>query len=202
MNYTTTDAYLNNNNLLRIRSTQLAENYSREFNEMFIDDLFGPDTRADTPNPSITIDGVQLENYFSPDDNVQNHLLDQINGAQQSIYFLAYSFTADPLAEAVIARAQNGVTVAGVMEESQAESNIGGDYKLFISKGINVKLDGNNRNMHDKVFIIDKQVVITGSYNFSSSAENRNDENTVIIHDAELAAQYLAEFEKIYSLTH
>jgi phosphatidylserine/phosphatidylglycerophosphate/cardiolipin synthase-like enzyme len=202
MNYTTTDAYLNNNNLLRLRSTQLAENYTREFEEMFIDDLFGPDKRPDTPNPVITINGVQVENYFSPDDNVADQIVGEINAAKQSIYFLAFSFTSDPLAEAIIARFQNGVTVRGVMEETQAESNIGGNYKQFISSGINVRLDGNPRNMHHKVIIIDKQTVITGSYNFSSSAENRNDENVVIIHDADLAAKYLAEFEKIYNLGH
>jgi phosphatidylserine/phosphatidylglycerophosphate/cardiolipin synthase-like enzyme len=202
MNYSTTEAYLNNNNLLRMRSNQLAENYSKEFEEMFTDDLFGPDIRPATPNPSLTIDGVKIENYFSPDDHAANQIVEEINSAQQSIYFLAFSFTADPLAEAIIARAQSGVIVAGVMEETQAESNIGGDYNLFVTSGVNVRLDGNPRNMHNKVIVIDKQTVITGSYNFSNSAETRNDENIVIIHNADLAAEYLAEFEKIYTLAH
>jgi phosphatidylserine/phosphatidylglycerophosphate/cardiolipin synthase-like enzyme len=128
-----------------------------------------------------------VENYFSPDDHAADQIVKEINAAKQSIYFLAFSFTADPLAEAIIARAQSGLAVAGVMEETQAESNIGGDYKLFVSSGINVRLDGNPRNMHNKVIIIDKQTVITGSYNFSNSAETRNDENIVIIHDSDLA---------------
>lgn len=202
MNYSTTEAYLNNNNLLRLRSSQLAENYTKEFEEMFTDDLFGPDIRPATPNPRLTIDGVEVENYFSPDDHPADQIVEEINNAQQSIYFLAFSFTSDPLAEAIIARAQRGVTVAGVMEESQAESNIGGDYKLFVTSGINVRLDGNPRNMHNKVIIIDKHTVITGSYNFSSSTETRNDENIVIIHDTEVAALYLDEFEKIYDAAH
>lgn len=145
---------------------------------------------------------MEVENYFSPDDHPAGQIVEEINGAQQSIYFLAFSFTSDPLAEAIIARAQRGVTVAGVMEETQTESNIGGDYKLFVTSGINVRLDGNPRNMHNKVIIIDRQTVITGSYNYSNSAETRNDENIVIIHDSDLAAEYLAEFEKIYGMAH
>ena len=183
MNFTENDAYRNNNNCIAITSSQLAENYTREFEEMFVSDQFGPDSPANTPNPTLTIDGSRLEVYFSPDDGVLDHLLDVVDNAQESIYFLAFSFTADPLAEAIIARSQNGVTVAGVMEESQAESNIGGDYKLFITSGVKVLLDGNPRNMHHKVIIIDKQTIITGSYNFSANAENINDENLVIIRD-------------------
>ena len=60
-----------------------------------------------------------------------------------------------------------------------------------------MRLDGNPLNMHHKVIIIDESVVIFGSYNFSRSAEERNDENTLIIHNPELAAQFLAEFERV-----
>jgi len=52
--------------------------------------------------------------------------------------------------------------------------------------------------MHHKVMIIDGQTVVTGSYNFSASAQNRNDENALVIHDPQIAAQYLGEFERIY----
>jgi phosphatidylserine/phosphatidylglycerophosphate/cardiolipin synthase-like enzyme len=51
--------------------------------------------------------------------------------------------------------------------------------------------------MHHKVFIIDEKIVITGSYNFSSSAERTNDENVVILFDPQIAAQYLAEFRRV-----
>jgi phosphatidylserine/phosphatidylglycerophosphate/cardiolipin synthase-like enzyme len=53
--------------------------------------------------------------------------------------------------------------------------------------------------MHHKVMIIDRSIVITGSYNFSNSAEERNDENVVVIHNAEAAAQYLGEFQRVYN---
>ena len=91
-----------------------------------------------------------------------------------------------------------GITVAGVFEEGQYHSNTGTEFDNLLAAGLDVRLDGNQRNMHHKVFIIDGETVITGSYNFSRSAEERNDENTLIIHDPEIAILYLAEFERVF----
>jgi phosphatidylserine/phosphatidylglycerophosphate/cardiolipin synthase-like enzyme len=52
--------------------------------------------------------------------------------------------------------------------------------------------------MHHKVMVIDQQIVITGSYNFSRNAEHYNDENTLIIHNQDIATQYMTEFQQIY----
>jgi phosphatidylserine/phosphatidylglycerophosphate/cardiolipin synthase-like enzyme len=202
MNFTTSDGYWNNNNLLQVRSTQLADDYTTEFNEMFQDDLFGPDIRANTPNPELNIEGVPIEVYFSPDDGVAEHLIDLIQSAEQSIYFMAFSFTSDSIAGAILERAQNGVTVAGVMEESQVESNTGSEYDRFRQAGLDVRLDGNPRNMHHKVIILDGKTVVTGSYNFSNSAENVNDENLLVFHDPQIADQYVVEFERIFADGH
>jgi phosphatidylserine/phosphatidylglycerophosphate/cardiolipin synthase-like enzyme len=53
--------------------------------------------------------------------------------------------------------------------------------------------------MHHKVIVIDSQIVVTGSYNFTASAETRNDENLIVIYDPAIAAQYLAEFRRVFS---
>ncbi len=198
MNYTTNGAYEDNNNLIRIRSTQVAEDYTTEFDEMFVQNLFGPDALAETPNPSLTIDGTPLEVYFSPDDGVAAHILTLLQGAQESIYFLAYSFTSNDLGDAIRQRAADGLTVAGVMDDGQVNSNQGTEYDSFEQAGLDVRRDGNPGLMHHKVIIIDRKIVITGSYNFSTSAEERNDENVVIIHNAYVAAQYLAEFQRVH----
>jgi phosphatidylserine/phosphatidylglycerophosphate/cardiolipin synthase-like enzyme len=202
MNFTTTDGYLNDNNLLQVRSARLAENYTTEFNEMFEDDLFGPDVRLATPYPALDVEGVPIEVYFSPDDGVASRLLNLIQSASESLYFMAFSFTSDELANAILERAQNGVVVAGVMEESQVESNVGTDYDRFRQAGLDVRLDGNPRNMHHKVILIDNRLVVTGSYNFSNSAETRNDENVLVFHDPRIAAQVMAEFERIFADGH
>jgi phosphatidylserine/phosphatidylglycerophosphate/cardiolipin synthase-like enzyme len=199
MNYTINGAYRNNNNLVRIRSSELAGNYLNEFEEMFENDLFGPGSPANTPQPAIRLDGVTLlEVYFSPDDGTAGRLVELIQGAQESIYFLAYSFTADELAAALIERHQAGLDVAGVFEESQYKSNTGTEFENLKRAGIEARLDGNRYNMHHKVFIIDQSIVVTGSYNFSRSAEERNDENTLIIHNTRMAEAFMNEFNSIF----
>lgn len=199
MNYTINGSYHNDNNLLRLRSNRLAGNYTTEFEEMFVDDRFGPGSPGNTPHPSISIDDTLVQSYFSPDDGTASALTDLIEDAQESVYFMAYSFTSDEIAQAMLDRARAGVTVAGVFDESQVKSNRGGEYENLRSGGLDVRLDGNPDRMHHKVIIIDGRIVITGSYNFSASAEERNDENTLIIHSPEMAAQYLVEFERVYA---
>jgi phosphatidylserine/phosphatidylglycerophosphate/cardiolipin synthase-like enzyme len=186
MNFTTGGGYTDNNNLIRLRSSKLAEDYTHEFEQMFLNDHFGTDKKPETPNPSLTVNGNQIEVYFSPEDGT---------------YFMAYSFTSDVLAEAIIQRAEAGVTVRGVFDKDQYHSNAGTEYDNLHDAGLEVWLDGNPRLMHHKVIIIDKKIVITGSYNFSNNAEHYNDENTLIIHNQEIASQYMLEFQKIYALS-
>ncbi|HSB65677.1 MAG TPA: phospholipase D-like domain-containing protein [Anaerolineales bacterium] len=199
MNFTTGGGYLDNNNLIRIQSSQLADDYTVEFEQMFEDDHFGGEKTSNTPHPNVTINGSLVEAYFSPQDGTLDHILAVIHGAQENISFLAYSFTSDELAQALIERAQAGVAVQGVFDEDQYHSNEGTEFDRLKSAGVDVRLDGNPRLMHHKVILIDGQVVITGSYNFSNNAEHSNDENTLIIHNQDIASQYLAEFQQIFS---
>jgi phosphatidylserine/phosphatidylglycerophosphate/cardiolipin synthase-like enzyme len=89
----------------------------------------------------------------------------------------------------------------GVFDKDQYHSNSGTEFDNLRNAGIQVNLDGNPRLMHHKVIIIDQQIVITGSYNFSNNAEHNNDENTLIIHNPDITAQYMAEFQQIYDLS-
>ncbi len=199
MNYTISEGYRNNNNLLRLRSSRLAQNYSTEFEEMFTDDRFGPGPHAETPYPELTVDGVDLEVYFSPDDSTAERLVELVHRAEHSVYFLAFSFTLDELAQALVERGRAGVDVAGVMDASQVASNTGSDYDFFREAGLDVRMDGNEDNMHHKLLIIDERIVVTGSYNFSRSAEGRNDENSLVIHSPEIAAQYMEEYQRVFA---
>ncbi len=201
MNFTDSGAYADNNNMIRIRSVKVAEDFTKEFEEMFVDDKFGDNVVSETPNPRVTIDGTPIDIYFSPDDNVQASLLDVVNNAQESIYFLAFSFTADSIGEAVRARAQDGVTVAGVMDEEQVNSNIGTEFDPFRQAGLSVYRDVNDGQMHHKLMIIDESIVVFGSYNFTNSAETKNDENLLVIYNEDIAAQFIAEFQRVYAQT-
>jgi phosphatidylserine/phosphatidylglycerophosphate/cardiolipin synthase-like enzyme len=199
MNFTNSGAYSDHNHLLRIRSVKVAENFTREFEEMFVHDRFGPDVVADTPYPRLTVNGVPVEVYFSPDDGVARRLLELLGEARESIYFMMFSFTSDSLGEVIRQRAQAGVEVAGVMESEQIRSNIGTEFDPFRHAGLEVRKDGHSGQMHHKVVIIDRQIVVTGSYNFSNNAERRNDENVVIIFSQDLAAEFIVEFLRIFN---
>ena len=199
MNFTFNGAYHNDNNLIRIRSSPLAEVYLTEFEEMFILNLFGDASPANTPNAVVTIEGTQVEVLFSPDDGTQARIVELIHQAEKSIYFLAFTFTADAIADALLEADQRGVEVVGVVETSQA-SGTGGEFFRLADAGMAIELDGNPKNMHHKVMIIDGEIVILGSYNFSASAEEKNDENTLIIHNVEIAEVFLVEFKQIYEM--
>lgn len=198
MNFTKSGAYQENNNLVRIRSKRITENYLTEFNEMFEMDFFGANVIANTPHPVLTIDGIMVETYFSPDDGVGRRILELLKGAQRSIHFMAFSFTTNDFADVMMQKHRQGLTVMGVMDEGQFKSNIGTNFPKFRDAGMNVYLDGAPGNMHHKVMIIDEEIVIFGSYNFSISAETRNDENVMIIFDPDFAAQFMAEFWRVY----
>ena len=200
MNYTVGGAYHDNNNMLRIRSVQVAEDYSNEFEEMFIEDHFGPDAIANTPHPSLDIDGTPVEIYFSPDDGVEMRIVELIQEAQERVHFMAYAFTSDKIGGAIINAAQRNISVSGVMDEEQAGSNEGTEYALFQQNGLDVRLDGNEGLMHHKVIIIDEEIVITGSYNFTISAKTLNDENVIIIFNPDVASQFMAEFHRVYKM--
>ena len=73
------------------------------------------------------------------------------------------------------------------------------DFNRLKQSGVDVLEDGNCYILHHKVIIIDERTVITGSYNFTGSAERDNDENLVIIDDPTLARVYLDEFQRVYA---
>jgi phosphatidylserine/phosphatidylglycerophosphate/cardiolipin synthase-like enzyme len=197
MNFTDSGAYEDNNELMRIRSLKMAENYTQEFEEMFMDDKFGEEIVAETPNPRVTIDGTPIDVYFSPDDSVQLSFVELVENAQKSINFLAFSFTADEIGDAVRARALDGVKVQGVMDNEQINSNAGTEFDPFQQAGLDVFRDANPGQMHHKFMVIDNNIVIFGSYNFTNSAENRNDENLLVIYNTEIAAQFIAQFQRV-----
>lgn len=198
MNYTAASAYDDANNLVRIRDREMALNYAVNFEEMFAQRRFGRQKQPNTPYPQVDVGGAPVEVYFSPDDGVAEHVTAALYEAADSVDVLAYSFTRDDFAEAMIDRARAGARVRVIFDAEQYAQNTGTEYDNLRGAGIDARLDGLPGLLHDKVIIIDRQVVITGSYNFSGNAERANDENLVIIHSPEIAAQYLEHFEQIY----
>lgn len=196
-NLTENDLYRNNNNALMIVSRELALDYAAEFSEMFMKKKFGARSPDNTPYPIVEVSGIALECYFSPEDHPQREIIREIRESRGQIDFLAFSFTSKPIAEALADRMKEGVRVRGVVEARNAASEDSVDDYLR-KHGAEVHPDGNAYNMHNKVMILDGKTVITGSYNFSKSAEKKNDENVLIIHDAGIAETYTREFESLF----
>ena len=88
--------------------------------------------------------------------------------------------------------------VRGVLDAYQESAGLGGEYQRFQDSGLNVFLDAHPEKLHHKVLIIDDRIVLTGSYNLTRSAEIQNDENTLVIHNPEIAQVFLGEFEWIF----
>lgn len=196
-NLTENDTYRNNNNLLRFDLPQLAENYTAEFEEMFLNGQFGPRSPGNTPYPVLQLsDGSRIETYFAPEENARGAIMSRLRQAKEEILFLAFSFTDDDIARVLLEKARDGVRVRGVFESRQASEY--SEYEVLRKAGLDVRQDGNPRNMHHKVFVIDGQVLITGSYNFSKNAAEENDENILVIENPVLARAYREEFERVY----
>ena len=197
MNLTINGAYLNDNNLVRIRSRDMAHNFTREFEEMYIQKRFGTSSIPDTPYPQLEIEGRIVETYFSPDDGVVHKIVDLLSAANEQVELLAFTLTSDLISDALRNAHRRNVAIRGVVETSQV-GTMGSDVVDLIAGGMDIRLDGNSNLMHHKVIIIDSKIVILGSYNFTRSAEDKNDENTIIVHDPTFAGQFLIEFERLY----
>ena len=196
MNFTTNGVYCNNNNIVRFDAPELAANYTTEMDEMYEQQLFGPDSPNNTPHEQLVIHGVQVENYFSPEKEVAPIIARAVARAQQEILILAFTFTDDQIGEAILGRADAGIPVRGVFETAGADIEFS-YYTIMKDAGIanvEVRKDGNSRVMHHKVIIIDRETVIFGSFNFSDSANRRNDENIIIVHDPTFTSFFVEEF--------
>lgn len=184
----------NNNNVIVVQSENFATVYEQEFQEMW-NGQFGKGNLAE--NNIMKINDKEYEVYFCPEDWCANKLIYALQDAETEIKFMTFSFTHDGVGETLIERSQLGVNIQGIFEKSQ--NNKYTEYeKLLGLDGIDVRWDGNPANMHNKVFIIDASVVVTGSFNPSNNGDKRNDENLVIIHNPEIAAVYLDEFDRIW----
>ncbi|MFQ5421538.1 MAG: phospholipase D-like domain-containing protein, partial [Anaerolineae bacterium] len=200
MNFTTNGAYCNNNNLVLFESPRLAANYTAETDEMYTSNLFGPDSPVNTPNEQLTIQGVDIENYFGPEKDIAPIIARTVARAQEVILFMAFSFTDERVGEAILGRADAGVSVQGVFETAGSESQY--SYYPFMRDAglpnLEVRQDSNPFIMHHKVIIIDWNTVILGSFNFSESANRRNDENILIIQDPTFANFFIEEFKAVW----
>lgn len=199
-NVTVSGMFEQNNNTIIIQSPELAAIYERQFADMW-SGKFNAKSPSTVDQQSVTIDGTPIQILFSPEDEAINHIIPYVQKAQTSIEFLAFTFTQDKLGNAMIERKKNGVDVRGVFESTGSDTEFSEMIPLFCAKAP-VRQDGNPVFMHHKVIIIDNHLVITGSLNFTDNADQQNNENVLIIDNADIAKLYTQEFQRVWDAGH
>lgn len=196
-NLTRNGIFVQDNNVIVIHSPDLARIFEREFQEMW-DGQFGPRSPSQMAEQFVVVNETPIQVIFTSEDAaLEQFIIPLVGRATSSIRFLAFSFTDYPLAKTMIDRAAAGLSVAGVMDKTQSGGQGSELGTLFCAK-VPVRQDGNPQFMHSKVIIVDERYVVTGSLNFSTSAEKNNDENVMIIDNPEIARLYLQNFEQVW----
>lgn len=145
---------------------------------------------------SIRVYARKIEVAFSPGNSL-NSILSSINNAKQEIRLAAYSFTSYPISNALVNARKKGINVY-VLADKKANTSRYTATTSLINNQIPVCLTGQYKIMHNKFMIIDKQIVETGSFNYSDSAVKVNAENVITVNDKEVASIYLNEFFRLW----
>jgi phosphatidylserine/phosphatidylglycerophosphate/cardiolipin synthase-like enzyme len=197
-------------NAMIIADQAVARAYTLEFNEMW-------GSAGMTPNPATSrfgefktnntphyfrVGGRPVEVWFSPGDFVAQQMRNLIATADHSLYFNILAFTNNDINYAMRDRHEDaGVVVRGNFDDMGDEFS---EWLDMLGWGADLHTDAGPGILHSKYLLVDSDhgdsnpAVWTGSYNWSSAAENFNDENVVVIHDELIANQYLQEFANVY----
>ncbi len=133
--------------------------------------------------------------HFSPKGGCTEAIVQELKRARREILVQAYSFTADPLTFALIEAKKRGVNVQILMDKSN-EAERYSDLHILLEHGLAPLIDAQHAIAHNKIMIIDRHTLVTGSFNFTNQAEHENAENLLIIKGhAELVSAYRANWE-------
>jgi phosphatidylserine/phosphatidylglycerophosphate/cardiolipin synthase-like enzyme len=200
------------NSVMAIQDQSLALAYKLEFEEMWgsntltpdpVNSKFGLYKTNNTPHNFI-IGGKTVESYFSPSDNTNTHIIAAINSANSDIDIATMLITRTDITTALLNKFNSGLTNINLVVDSQ---NPAGNQFLSLQAGLSpnhVVKSSFSGIMHHKFMVVDNfaptsdPLVVLGSHNWSSSAQNSNDENTLIVHDANIANQYYQSFAYLY----
>ncbi|MGA3208054.1 MAG: phospholipase D family protein [Syntrophales bacterium] len=132
---------------------------------------------------------------FSPNGDCTESIVREINAAKSEILVQAYSFTSAPIAKALTDAFKRGVKVEAILDKSQRKEKYTAA-TFLANAGIPTYIDDKHAIAHNKIIIIDKETVITGSFNFTKAAEEKNAENVLVIKSKELAKEYMDNWYK------
>ncbi|MCP4809659.1 MAG: hypothetical protein GY913_28325 [Proteobacteria bacterium] len=203
-NFSHNGIHRNNNNGVMIESSELASHFQKDFDQMFVDGLFGRKKDDTNLNNVIDFRGQDLDFYFSPQHDPIDHLVDEVDAAERSVRFMIFSFTHPDLTAALLRAQERGVEIYGIYDESQGRGRYSTD-ETIAGAGIPSWIDGNHNStgfsggkMHHKAMVIDSELptgrVVMGSFNWSKSATDYNDENLLVLRDGGIVRLFEDEF--------
>lgn len=132
--------------------------------------------------------------YFSPGASCTAAIVRELGNAESSIHLQAYSFTSQGIAKALVEAEKRGVKVVVILDASNRTRNYSAA-DFLVHEGIEIYIDSRHAIAHNKIIIIDNATVITGSFNFTKAADQKNAENLLVIPDVEIAAKYEQNWE-------
>jgi len=153
--------------------------------------LFGGNLHAE----EITLDHTKIKVFYSPKGGCTDAVVKEINAAKNEILVQGYSFTSQDIAKALVDAFKRHIKIQVLLDKSQRTEKYS-SASFVANAGIPTYIDAKHSIAHNKIIIIDKSTVITGSFNFTKAAEEHNAENILIIPSKALAASYLDNWEK------
>jgi phosphatidylserine/phosphatidylglycerophosphate/cardiolipin synthase-like enzyme len=139
--------------------------------------------------------GPSIRLFFSPNGGGTEAILSEIRHARAEVLVQAYSFTSAPIAKALLDARKRGVKVTVILDKSQRKASYSAA-DFLRNSGIATYIDGKHAIAHNKIMIIDRECVITGSFNFTKAAEEKNAENILVIRgDPDLTSKYIGNFD-------
>ncbi|AOS83729.1 phospholipase [Chlorobaculum limnaeum] len=136
-----------------------------------------------------------IDVYFSPRGGATAAVVRELDGARREILIQAYSFTSKPIAQAIVKASKRGVKVVVVLDKSQRKERYT-EADFLAHMRIPTFIDDKHAIAHNKIIIIDRATLITGSFNFTKAAEEKNAENLMVIKgNKPLVNRYVKNFE-------
>jgi phosphatidylserine/phosphatidylglycerophosphate/cardiolipin synthase-like enzyme len=208
MNNSTGQLYTDPNNMIMIQDQALARVYTVEFEEMWgsstalpnaANAKYGPNKARNTPKNVVIGGGKNVEVYFSPTDGANQAIVNEIDNANTDLSFSLLIHTANETGTAIYNAKRRGVNARGIVNSDTAAT--GDEYYYLTRNGVPIHLYNDGSIFHHKYCIVDatnaasNPTLLTGSHNWTATAETKNDENLLVIHDAAVVNIYLQEFE-------
>lgn len=201
-NFTTTGTHRNLNHVVIFHDFRVAAAYQSEFDQLR-EGIFGArSAKLTTTDPlEFSIEGSQVQIMFSPDNNPELRIVNEILKAQNSAHLMMFTFAkSTTIDDALLTKLQSGnFEVVGVLDGGQSAHHWS-PHKTLMNQGARLRRETlpNNGKLHHKLIVLDDETVIGGSFNYTGPANKYNDENLFLVRDSDLAAFFKAEVKRVF----